>query len=122
MQSQRDRPLEVDERTCMICWKGEIEDETHFVLDCDVYEDLRERMFHAYSHALARQQKVQVTQIKLDIQQARKEEEGRRKLMAGLFGEATPADERLRRTVFVFCKRAMRRRNNLVRSVLDQMT
>jgi hypothetical protein len=118
----RDRPLELCERRCMICWNGEIEDETHFVLDCAVYEDLRERMFDAYSHALAKQQKTQLTQTKLEIQKARKEEEGRRKLMAGLIGDALPADERLRKTVFVFCKRAMRRRNILVRSVLDQMT
>ena len=32
--TNRDRPLEVNERRCLICWSGEIEDETHFVLDC----------------------------------------------------------------------------------------
>src|SRR3954468_11765344 len=36
MQSQR----ETDrlKRRCMICWNGEIEDEMHFMLDCDVYD------------------------------------------------------------------------------------
>ncbi len=106
----------------MICCNGEIEDEMHFMLDCDVYDDLRERMFDVYSHALAKQRKESATQTKLDIEKDRKEEEGRRKLLAGLIGEATSANERVRRSVFIYCKRAMRRRNNLVRSFLDQMT
>jgi hypothetical protein len=118
----RDRPLERGERRCMICCNGEIEDEMHFMLDCDVYDDLRERMLDAYSRALAKQRKETVAQTKSDIQKKRKEEEGRRTLLVGLIGDATPANERLRRSVFIFCKRAMRRRNNLVRSVLDQKT
>ena len=78
----RDRPLERCERRCMICWNGEIEDEMHFMLDCDVYDDLRERMMNAYSHALAKQRKETATQTNLDIQKMRKEE-GRKKEAVG---------------------------------------
>ena len=42
--TNRDRPLEVNERRCLICMSGEIEEETHFMLDCNVHEDLRQRM------------------------------------------------------------------------------
>ena len=40
--TNRDRPLDVSERRCLICMNGEIEDETHFMLDCEEYEDLRQ--------------------------------------------------------------------------------
>ena len=96
---------------------GEIEDERHFVLNCSVYEDLRNKMFVTLRSTLSKQQ-----QATLDIQKARKEEEGGMRLLAGLIGETFAADERLRNAVFKFCRRAMRRRNNLVRTVLDQMT
>ena len=32
--TNRDRPLDMNERRCLICMNGEIEDETHFMLDC----------------------------------------------------------------------------------------
>ena len=48
----RDRPLEVSERKCLICLNGEIEDETHFVLTCVVYEDLRQKMLGGFKHIL----------------------------------------------------------------------
>jgi hypothetical protein len=116
----RDRPLERCERRCMICCNGEIEDEMHFMLDCDVYDDLRERMLDAYSRALAKQERNSSSN---KIRHPEKEKRRRRRtLLVGLIGDATPANERLRRSVFIFCKRAMRRRNNLVRSVLDQKT
>jgi len=121
--TNRDRPLDVNERRCMICWSGEIEDETHFVLDCSVYEDLRCKMFHALKRTLLKQQRYQTIQPAFDIDKARQEEEGRKKLMAGLVGDSVaPTDDRLRKAVLRFCKRAMKRRNNLVRTVLDQMT
>ena len=56
----------------------EIEDEMHFMLDCDVYDDLRERVLDVYSQALAKQRKETATQTKLDIQKMRR---GRRKLL-----------------------------------------
>ena len=40
--TNRDRRLEVEERRCLICMSGEIEDESHFVVDCAFYDDLRE--------------------------------------------------------------------------------
>ena len=33
------------DRKCMTCMNGEIEDERHFVLDCVTYSDLRDKMF-----------------------------------------------------------------------------
>ena len=122
--TNRDRPLDAHERRCLICLSGEIEDETHFVLDCSVYEDLREKMFGVLKRTLSKQQKLQATQQPLlDIHKARKEEEGRKKLMAGLIGESSVStNERLRKAVLLFCTRAMERRNNFVRTALDQMT
>ena len=122
--TNRDRPLDAHERRCLICLSGEIEDETHFVLDCSAYEDLREKMFGGLKRALAKQQKLQSPRQAIwDIHKARKEEEGRKKLMAGLIGESlASSDERLRKAVLKFCARAMKRRNNLVRTALDQMT
>jgi hypothetical protein len=35
----------IEERLCMECMNGELEDEKHFILDCEMYDDLRERMF-----------------------------------------------------------------------------
>jgi len=40
--TNRDRRLEVEERRCLVCMSGEIEDESHFVVDCAFYDDLRE--------------------------------------------------------------------------------
>ena len=102
---------------------GEIEDETHFVLDCHMYENLRETMLEQLQRTLTKQQKTQLNQQpSIEIGRERKDEEGRKKLMAGLVGDLFPADEALKRAVLVFCKRAMKRRNRLVRTALDQMT
>src|SRR3954447_19594425 len=51
--TNRDRPLEVNERRCLICMNGGIEDETHFLLDCCVYEDLRQEMLDVVSSTLS---------------------------------------------------------------------
>jgi hypothetical protein len=37
--------IKIEERLCMECMNGEIEDEKHFMLDCEMFDDLRERMF-----------------------------------------------------------------------------
>ena len=34
--TNRDRRLEIEERRCLLCMSGEIEDEKHFLLDCIV--------------------------------------------------------------------------------------
>ena len=70
--TNRDRPLEVHERRCLICMSEEIEDERHFMLNCSVYEDLRQKMFVTLERTLSKQQPS------IDIQKARKEEEGER--------------------------------------------
>jgi len=112
--TNRDRPLELNERRCLICMNGEIEDETHFVMNCSVYEDLREKMFDAVSSILTREG--------IRISEARKDEEGRKKIMTALMGELFSSNSELRAAALHFCKRAMRRRNNIVRTVLDQRT
>ena len=114
--TNRDRPLEVSERRCLICLSGEIEDETHFMLDCDVYEDLRHNMLEVVSSTLLRQLQP------IEIAKARKDEDGRKKIMAALVGELFTSEPELRAAALHFCKRAMKRRNNIVREVLDQKT
>lgn len=116
--TNRDRRLDVSERRCLICLSGEIEDETHFLLDCDGYEDLRKKMFVVFQRTLAQQH------YSLEIEKARKEVEGRKRLMAALVGDLFAGIEsaELKRPVLEFCKRAMKRRYRLVRTVLDQKT
>ena len=114
--TNRDRPLELSERRCLICMSGEIEDETHFVLDCSVYEDLRQEMLDVVSSTLSR--KLQP----IEVGKARNEEEGRKKIMAALVGELCTSESELRAAALHFCKRAMKRRNKIVREVLDQKT
>ena len=123
--TNRDRPLDAHERRCLICLSGEIEDETHFVLDCSVYEDLREKMFwcvETYTLKTTKTPSYTTTTNRYSQGKGRKEE-GRKKLMAGLIGESSlSTNERLRKAVLLFCTRAMKRRNNFVRTALDQMT
>ena len=35
------RSLKLEERVCSICSSGEVEDEYHFLLKCDVFSDIR---------------------------------------------------------------------------------
>ena len=51
---------------------GEIEDETHFMLDCEEYEDLRQKMLDVVSRVLSRQLQP------IEAEKARKAEEGER--------------------------------------------
>ena len=48
--TNRDRPLELNERRCLICLNGEIEEE-----NCNVYDDLRAKMLDAVSSALSKE-------------------------------------------------------------------
>ena len=49
---RRKKPKEkVDERVCVYCPARLVEDEKHFVLHCQAYQDLREEMFRAISDA-----------------------------------------------------------------------
>jgi len=56
----------------------------------------------------------------IEVGKARKE--GRKKILAALGGELFTSEPELRAAVLHFCKRAMRRRNKIVREVLDQKT
>src|SRR3954470_17878853 len=91
------RPLELSERTCLICMNGEIEDETHFVTNCCVYEDLREKMLDTAKSVLA--------QGGIEVSEKRKSEEGRKKIMAALMGELFSSNAELRAAALHFCKR-----------------
>jgi hypothetical protein len=114
--TNRDRRLELNERRCLICMSGEIEDETHFLLDCSVYEDVRQELLDVVSSTLSKQLQH------IEIGKARQDEEGRKKIMAALGGELFSSTPELRAAALHFCKRAMRRRNKIVREVLDQKT
>ena len=57
----------------------------------------------------------------IEVGKARNEEEGR-KIMAALVGELFTSEPELRAAALHFCKRAMKRRNKIVREVLDQKT
>ena len=49
---RRKKPKEkVDERVCVYCPARIVEDEKHFVLHCQAYQDLREEMFKSISNA-----------------------------------------------------------------------
>ena len=112
--TNRDRPLELNERRCLICLNGEIEDETHFVMNCNVYDDLRAKMLDAVSSALSKEG--------VEVEEAMKSEGGRKKIMTALMGELFSSNSELRAAALHFCKRAMRRRNEIVRTILDQRT
>ena len=58
----------------------------------------------------------------IEVGKARNEEEGRKKIMAALVGELFTSEPELRAAALHFCKRAMKRRNKIVREVLDQKT
>jgi hypothetical protein len=34
-----------EDRKCMTCMSGEVEDERHFMIDCEMYSDLRDKMY-----------------------------------------------------------------------------
>ena len=44
-QTNKLRKLSIEERTCLICNSGEIEDEIHFLCNCKAYEHLRNKLF-----------------------------------------------------------------------------
>jgi hypothetical protein len=115
--TNRDRRLESHERRCLLCMSGDVEDESHFLIDCIVYEDLRTKMWETVERiVLTKDEK---------IGDVKKDEEGRRRLMNALLGKGVTARSDamdLRTAALVFCKRAMGRRNRLVKHELDQGT
>ena len=104
--TNRDR-VEVEERRCLICMSGEIEDESHFVVDCAFYDDLREK----FKNVLMKEG--------IEFGEERKTEAGKKRLMqlllgTGLQGANKEAAAKLRQETLNFCRDAMRRRRAVV--------
>ena len=45
IESGRYQKIPRELRLCEVCTRGEVEDESHFMLDCSLYDDLREEMW-----------------------------------------------------------------------------
>ena len=115
--TNRDRRLEIHERRCLLCMSGDVEDERHFLIDCILYEDLRVKMWKTVERIVLSKEER--------LAEVRKDEEGRRRLMTALLGEGVTARSDamdLRTAALIYCKRAMARRNELVKNELDQWT
>jgi hypothetical protein len=110
--TNRDKRLEVHERVCLMCMSGEVEDEKHFLLDCVIYEDLRGKMWEAVkSNALTQGE---------DLGALRKDEQGRRRLMAATLAESVTGRSngvQVMAASMTFVKRAMSRRRGLVQAL-----
>ena len=115
--TNRDRGLETFERRCLLCMSEEIEDEKHFVLDCVVYEDLRRKMFEVV--------KEEMLTKKEKIEELLNSEVGRQRIFQGLLGDGEAGSEgkaALRCAALEFCRQAMKRRQGIVVTLLDQRT
>ena len=80
------------------------------------YEDLRREMLDVVSSTFSGRKQP------IEVEKARKDEKGRKKILAALGGELFTSAPEVRAAALHFCKRAMKRRNNIVREVLDQKT
>jgi hypothetical protein len=117
--TNRDRRLEPHERRCLLCMSGEVEDERHFMLDCIVYKDLRKKMLDVMKEVMKRNEDEE------EIEDVLKTEVGRQRIFNNLIGDAGEVVEGrtdLRRAALVYCRQAMRRRNQNVTRLLDQRT
>ena len=116
--TNRDRRLEINERRCLLCMSGEIEDERHFVLSCWVYDDLRKKMFEVVKREILKKNE--------EIEDVMKTEIGRQRVFGALMGGTGVEDSESRavilRVALEYCRAAMRRRNNIVVTYLDQRT
>jgi hypothetical protein len=114
----RDRKLEIHERRCLLCVSDDVEDEKHFVLDCELYEDLREKM------------KTIFLKEGINFEEARQDERGRDQLFAAMLGDELDKNDsknkdvakELRKETLNYCRMAMRRRNAFVARYLDLKT
>ena len=79
-----------------------------------MFEDLRQEMLDVVSSTLSRKRQP--------IEVGRREKMKKGERLAALGGELFTSEPELRAAVLHFCKRAMRRRNKIVREVLDQKT
>lgn len=48
----------LEDRVCLLCKNGKVEDEKHFMLDCKTYEDLRARMWRKVEEITVRAKKI----------------------------------------------------------------
>ena len=115
--TNRDKPLQIHERTCLLCMSGDVEDEKHFILDCVVYVDLRKKLFVAVENLMLKEKAEKIEEVM-------KTEIGRQRVFVGLMGEVEGAEWSLaafdlRIAALEYCRRAMRRRNGIV-TKLDQ--
>ncbi len=46
IETGRFRSLNLEERTCKICYSQEIEDEFHFIISCNAYIEIRQVMYN----------------------------------------------------------------------------
>src|SRR6185369_13439873 len=113
--TNRDKKLEIHERRCLLCMSGEVEDEKHFVLDCSEYEDLREKMFDVVKRVMLKKREK--------IEDLMNTEIGRQRIFGALMGDGVEdCEARAALRKVEFCKTAMKRRNNIVVTYLDQKT
>lgn len=125
--TSRDKPLPLHERTCLLCVAGEVEDEIHFVLDCEMYEDLREKTIWTVVRKSDEMTKTMKKETGCDkIEDARRQAGGRRFLLAGLLGDDEMCESSFApdftSAALRFCKSAMARRTKIVLNCLDQKT
>ena len=116
--TNRDRRLDEDERRCLLCMSGEVEDERHFVLSCVVYKEMRKKMFEVVKDVMLKKKKE-------EIETVLETDEGRQRIFRALMGDSEEVVEGrtlLRRAALVFCRNAMKRRNKIVQIKLDQRT
>ena len=116
--TNRDRRLDEEERRCMLCVSGEVEDERHFVLSSCIYKEMREKMFEVVKEVMLKKKKE-------EIETVLETNEGRQHIFRALMGDSDEVVEGrtlLRRAALVFCRNAMKRRNKIVQIKLDQRT
>ena len=102
----RDRKLEVEERRCLLCISGAVEDEQHFMVECEMYCDLRIQVSADWEKRTGGKWNEVV-----------KEKDGGKRILEGLIGQGGVSAAAL-----LYSKCAMTRRNNFVRTHLDQKT
>jgi len=95
-----------------------VEDEAHFVLDCEEYRTGREKMFRVVDERCLSKESTCAKEV-------RKGEGGKQRLMRILMAQDV-ADKHaavaIRNAAMTFCKQAMKRRNAMVVKYLDQKT
>jgi len=90
--------LEVEKRICPFCERREVEDETHFLLHCTLYNDLRDEFFREFSN---------LTHTKKEDY---KNNDELLKVILGSEWKGKPNYKQLIKSVFKFIKRSMKRR------------